>query len=64
MPSLVDLGLAPNLQAVVGLPMAEIVRRAAMVSADGHFAARVGGGGNGAALPALRARPGGRAADV
>jgi exodeoxyribonuclease-1 len=42
MPSLVDLGLAPNLQAVVGLPMAEIVRRAAVVSADGQFAARVG----------------------
>jgi exodeoxyribonuclease-1 len=42
MPALVDLGLAPNLQFAVGLPPAEIVRRAAVVSADGQFAARVG----------------------
>jgi len=42
MPALVDPGLAPDLQAAAGLPMAEIVRRAAVVSADGHFAARVG----------------------
>jgi hypothetical protein len=41
MPALVDLGLVPNLQAVVGLPIAEIVRRAAVVSADGQFAVRV-----------------------
>lgn len=41
MPALVDPGLAPDLQAATGLPMAEIVRRAAMVSADGQFAARV-----------------------
>lgn len=42
MPALVDPGLAPDLQAATGLPMAEIVRRAAVVSADGPFAARVG----------------------
>jgi exodeoxyribonuclease-1 len=42
MPALIDLGLAPGLQAVVGLPIAEIVRRAAVVSADGQFATRVG----------------------
>jgi len=41
-PAVVDLALAPDLQAAVGLPMAEIVRRAAVVSADGQFAARVG----------------------
>jgi exodeoxyribonuclease I len=43
MPALFDPGLAPDLQAATGLPLAEIVRRAAVVSADGHFAARVGG---------------------
>ena len=42
MPSLVDTGLAPDLQAAIGLPLAEIVRRAAVVSADGQFAVRVG----------------------
>lgn len=42
MPALVDLALALDLPAVIGLPMAEIVRRAAVVSADGQFAARVG----------------------
>ncbi|WP_108861475.1 exonuclease domain-containing protein [Ruegeria sp. Alg231-54] len=42
MPALVDVALAPDLPAVIGLPMAEIVRRAAVVSADGQFAARVG----------------------
>jgi len=42
MPAVVDVDLAPELTSAVGLPMAEIVRRAAVVSADGHFAARVG----------------------
>lgn len=42
MPALVDLGLAPQLQAATGLPLAEIVRRATVVSADSHFSARVG----------------------
>ena len=42
MPALVDLGLVGDLQCLIGLPPAEIVRRAAVVSADGQFAARVG----------------------
>ena len=42
MPALVDLGLAPDVQGAVGLPMAEIIRRAALVSADAQFAARAG----------------------
>lgn len=42
MPALIDVALAPDLPANIGLPMAEIVRRAAVVSADGQFAARVG----------------------
>ena len=42
MPALVDPGLAPDLQAAAGQPKAEIVRRAAVVSANGQFAARVG----------------------
>lgn len=42
MPALLDLGLAPDLQAAVGQPMAEIIRRAAAVSADDPFAARLG----------------------
>jgi exodeoxyribonuclease-1 len=42
MPAVVDPGLVPDLYATVGLPMAEIVRRAAVVAADGQFAARVG----------------------
>ncbi|WP_071691551.1 exonuclease domain-containing protein [Nioella sediminis] len=41
MPAVIDTALAPDLPAVIGLPMAEIVRRAAVVSADGQFAARV-----------------------
>lgn len=43
--------------------MVEIVRRAAVVSAEGQFAGRVGLG-NGTALPALRARPGGGEQDA
>jgi exodeoxyribonuclease I len=42
MPALVDLGLVGDLQGVLGLPKAEVVRRAAVVAADGQFAARVG----------------------
>ena len=42
MPALVDLGLAGDLQGTIGLPKAEVVRRAAVVAADGQFAARVG----------------------
>ncbi|MFX0546123.1 exonuclease domain-containing protein [Roseovarius sp. S1116L3] len=42
MPALVDLGLVGDLQGAIGLPTAEIVRRAAVVAADGLFAARVG----------------------
>ncbi|NOC84537.1 exonuclease domain-containing protein [Ruegeria sp. HKCCD6428] len=42
MPALVETALAPDLPAAIGLPMAEIARRAAVVSADGQFAARVG----------------------
>ena len=42
MPALVDPGFAPDVQAAVGFPMAEIIRRAAVVSTDGPFAARVG----------------------
>lgn len=42
MPAVVDTALAPDLPAAIGLPMPEIVRRAAVVSADGQFAARVG----------------------
>lgn len=42
MPALVDLGLLGDLQGAIGLPTAEVVRRAAVLSADGQFAARVG----------------------
>jgi exodeoxyribonuclease I len=42
MPALFDMGLAPNLQAEIGIPMAEIARRAAVVSTDDRFGARVG----------------------
>jgi exodeoxyribonuclease I len=42
MPALVDMDLAAELHAAIGLPMAEIVRRAAAVAADGLFTARVG----------------------
>lgn len=42
MPALLDIALSPNPPATIGLPMAEIVRRAAVVSADSQFAARVG----------------------
>ncbi len=42
MPALVDVAITPDLPAVIGLPMTEIARRAAVVSADGQFAARVG----------------------
>jgi exodeoxyribonuclease-1 len=42
MPALVDLGIAGDLQDTIGLPTAEIVRRAAVVATDGQFAARVG----------------------
>ncbi|MFD1157933.1 exonuclease domain-containing protein [Roseovarius aestuarii] len=42
MPALVDPGLAPDLPATIGLHLPEIVRRAAVVSADNQFAARVG----------------------
>ncbi|CUH45461.1 exonuclease domain-containing protein [Ruegeria atlantica] len=42
MPAVVDVALSPDLPAANDLPMAEIVRRAAVVSADGHFTARVG----------------------
>ena len=42
MPAVVDTALAPDLPAVIGLSMAEIVPRAAVVSADSQFAARVG----------------------
>lgn len=42
MPALVDLGLVGDLQVAIGLPTAEVVRRAAVLSADGQFAARVG----------------------
>ena len=42
MPALVDLGLVGDLQDTLGLPTAEVVRRAAVVSADGLFAARAG----------------------
>ncbi|AML50185.1 hypothetical protein [Falsihalocynthiibacter arcticus] len=41
-PALVDLGLAPDLETATDLPLTEIVRRAAVMSADGHFAVRVG----------------------
>lgn len=39
-PALVDLGLVGDLQDAIGLPKAEVVRRAAVVAADGQFAAR------------------------
>jgi exodeoxyribonuclease-1 len=42
MPALVDLGLVGDVQGAIGLPTAEIIRRAAVVAADGQFAARVG----------------------
>lgn len=42
MPALVGLGLVGDLQGAIGLPTAEVVRRAAVLSADGQFAARVG----------------------
>ncbi|SMX25034.1 exonuclease domain-containing protein [Boseongicola aestuarii] len=42
MPALVDLGLVGDVQGAVGLSPAEIARRAAVVSADGQFVARVG----------------------
>ncbi|MDG1431650.1 MAG: exonuclease domain-containing protein [Paracoccaceae bacterium] len=42
MPALVELDLVGDLQGAIGLPPAEIVRRATVVSADGHFTARVG----------------------
>jgi exodeoxyribonuclease-1 len=41
MPALVDLGLVGDLQGAIGLPTAEVVRRAAVLSADGQFAAQV-----------------------
>lgn len=63
MPAVFDVALAPDLQGAVGLPTAEIVRRAAVVSADGQSAARVGVA-MAQALPALRARPGSRGPDV
>ena len=40
--ALVDQGLVGDLQCAIGLPTAEIVRRAAVMAADGQFAARVG----------------------
>ena len=42
MPAVVDLALAPDLPGAIGLPMNEVFRRAALVVADGEFAARVG----------------------
>lgn len=42
MPAIVDPALVADLQDAVDLPMAELVRRAAVVTADGQFAARVG----------------------
>lgn len=42
MPAVVEVTLAPDLPANIGLPMEEIVRRAAMVSTDSQFAKRVG----------------------
>jgi exodeoxyribonuclease-1 len=42
MPAIVDPALVADLQGVVGLPMAEIVRRAVVVTSDDQFAARVG----------------------
>ena len=41
MPALVELGLIVNPQTEIGLPEAEIVRRAAVVSSDEQFARRV-----------------------
>jgi len=42
MPAVVDLSLVGDLQGALGLSKAEVVRRAAVVAADGQFAARVG----------------------
>ncbi|WP_319824428.1 exonuclease domain-containing protein [Thalassovita sp.] len=42
MPALVDLGLVGDLEGAIGLPKAEVVRRATIVAADDRFAARVG----------------------
>ncbi|WP_093991306.1 hypothetical protein [Flavimaricola marinus] len=42
MPALVDLGLAADLPGAIDLPPAEIVCGAAVVAAEGQFAARLG----------------------
>jgi exodeoxyribonuclease I len=42
MPALVELGWVWDLLDAIGLPTTEVVRRAAVVAADGQFAARVG----------------------
>lgn len=44
MPALVDLDLVGDLRGAIGLPIAEVVRRAAVVAADGQFTARLGAG--------------------
>jgi exodeoxyribonuclease-1 len=41
MPIVIDFDIAPSLPNAIALPMAEIVRRAAMVAADEQFAVRV-----------------------